>query len=300
VDIKPLRYFVEVARHASFTRAAEVLHVAQPAVSMAIRKLEAELELTLFHRHDRKVALTDDGKRLLVHATRILQTLDDAQLEMQELRGLTRGQVRVGIPGMLGSYYFPPILMAFRHRHPQLNLSVVEAGTGRLQQMLQQGLLDLAIIVADEVPDELEVQLFLREQMMVTLPREHPLARQPRIRYDAFFSQELVMFQPGYFHRKAVDNIARQSQCTPNIGFETNLLPLIKSIVKQGFGISTLLAMVLRDDPELVAVPFEPPVWLDLCIAWRRQGYLSRANRAFADFVLEYSADPDRQPDSRI
>jgi DNA-binding transcriptional LysR family regulator len=294
VDIKPLRYFVEVARHASFTRAGEVLHVAQPAVSMAIRKLEAELELTLFHRHDRKVVLTDEGQRLLMHATRILQTLDDAQLEMQELRGLTRGEVRVGIPGMLGSYYFPPILMAFRHRHPQLNLSVVEAGTGRLQEMLQQGLLDLAIIVADEVPDELEVQVFMREQMMVTLPREHPLAQQSRISYDAFFSQELVMFQPGYFHRKAVDKIARQSRCTPNIGFETNLLPLIKSIVKQGFGISTLLAMVLRDDPELVAVPFEPAVWLDLCIAWRRQGYLSRANRAFADFVLEHSAGRDR------
>jgi DNA-binding transcriptional LysR family regulator len=296
MDIKPLRYFVEVAHHASFTRAAEVLHVAQPAVSMAIRKLEAELELTLFHRNDRRVSLTDEGQRLLQHARRILQTLDDAQLEMQELRGLTRGEVRVGIPGMLGSYYFPPILMAFRHRYPNLRLSVVEAGTGALRDMLQEGLLDLAIIVADAVPDDLEASLFLRQQMMVILPKDHALAQQPRISYEAFFSEELVLFQPGYFHRKAVDQIAERCGCAPNIGFETNLLPLIKSIVKQGFGISTLLAMVLRDDPDLVAVPFEEPVWLDLSIAWRRQGYLSRANRAFVDFVLAHSATQTRHP----
>ncbi len=290
MDIKPLRYFTEVARHASFTRAAEVLHVAQPAVSMAIRKLEAELELTLFHRTDRKVVLTDEGLRLLEHASRILQMMDDAQLEMQELRGLTRGEVRVGIPGMLGSYYFPPILMAFRHQHPNLRLSVVEAGTGRLREMLQEGVLDLAIIVADAVPDELEASVFLRQQMMVILPQDHALAQQRHISYKAFFNEELVLFQQGYFHRKAVDQIAKRGNCTPNIGFETNLLPLIKSIVKQGFGISTLLAMALRDDPELVAIPFEEPVWLDLSIAWRRQGYLSRANRAFVDFVLAHSA----------
>jgi DNA-binding transcriptional LysR family regulator len=290
MDIKPLRYFVEVVRHASFTRAAEVLHVAQPAVSMAIRKLEAELELTLFHRNDRKVVVTDEGQRLLEHASRILQMMDDAQLEMQELRGLTRGEVRVGIPGMLGSYYFPPILMAFRHQHPNLRLSVVEAGTGRLQEMLQEGLLDLAIFVADAVPDELDASVFLRQQMMVILPLDHALAQQPNISYEAFFKEELVLFQQGYFHRKAVDQIAKRGNCTPNIGFETNLLPLIKSIVKQGFGISTLLAMVLRDDPDLVAIPFKEPVWLDLSIAWRRQGYLSRANRAFVDFVLAHSA----------
>ncbi|GGO78249.1 transcriptional regulator [Marinobacterium nitratireducens] len=287
MDVKPLRYFTEVARHNSFTRAAEALHVAQPAVSMAIRKLEAELELTLFHRQDRQVSLTDEGVRLLTHAERILRAVDDARLEMEELRGLSRGEVRVGIPSMLGSYYFPPILMAFRHRHPNLNLSVVEAGTGSLQQMLEQSELDLAVIVAEEVPEALEARSFLREQMMVAVARDHPFARQLDVALSDFFDQELVMFPRGYFHRRVVDRLAGASGRTPDIGFETSLLPLIKSIVKQGFGISTLLAMVLQDDPDLVALPFSDPVWLDLSIAWRRDGYLSRANRAFVDFVLE-------------
>ncbi len=289
MDLKQLRYFHEIVRLGSFTRAAESLYVAQPAVSIAIRKLEAELELTLFHRHDRKVTLTDEGQRLLPHAQRILQTFHDAQLEMQELKGLNRGEVRVGIPGMLGSYYFPPILMAFRHRYPHLNLIVLEGGTWQLQQMLEAGELDLAVIVRDFVPPEVEARTFLREEMRVIVARDHPLASKSSISLQEFFQEELVMFRPGYFHRKIIDQLAHEAGVNPNIGFETNLLPLIKSIIKQGFGISTLLTMVVKEDTDLVDLPFTQPLWLDLCIAWRRDGYLSCANRAFVEFVLEQS-----------
>lgn len=289
MDLKQLRYFHEIARLGSFTRAADSLYVAQPAVSVAIRKLEAELDLTLFHRHDRKVTLTDEGARLLPHAQRILQAVDDAELEMQELKGLSQGEVRVGIPGMLGSYYFPPILMAFRHRYPHLSLTVLEGGTWQLQQMLEQGKLDLAVIVRDFVPPELEAKTLLREEMRVIVARDHALASQAFVSLNDFFNEELVMFRAGYFHRKIIDRLAQEAGVTPIIGFETNLLPLIKSIIKQGFGISTLLTMVVKEDPELVDLPFEQPLWLDLCIAWRKQGYLSRANQAFVAFVLEQS-----------
>ena len=289
MDIKPLRYFQAIADANSFTKAAEQLHVAQPAISMAIKKLEAELDLTLFHRHERQISLTDEGKKLLQHSRRILQAIDDARLEMEELKGLTKGEVRVGIPSMLGSYYFPPILMAFRHRYPELDLSVIEGGTWQLQQMLERGELDLAIIVADVLPQELYARTFLREQMLVTVAKDHPLAQQTVVSYDDFFREELVMFKEGYFHRKVVDRLAARTECTPNISVETNLIPLIKAIVNQGFGISTLLGMVIEEDPDLIGLPFEEPVWLDLSIAWRRDGYLSRANQAFVDFLLEHS-----------
>lgn len=287
MDCKQLRYFHTIARLGSFTRAAEALHIAQPAVSIAIRKLEAELEFSLFHRHERQITLTDEGTRLLPHARRILQALEDAQLEMRELRELAQGEVRVGIPGMLGSYYFPPILMAFRHRYPYLGLQVVEGGTWQLQQMLERGELDLAVIVRDFVPSELEARTLLHEEMRVVVASDHRFALQSAVSVQAFFSEELVLFRPGYFHRKIIDQLAQEAGVIPAIGFETNLLPLIKSIIKQGFGISTLLAMVVQEDPELVDLPFDPPLWLELCIAWRRDGYLSRANQTFLSFLLD-------------
>lgn len=289
MDIKPLRYFQAIAEANSFTKAAEQLHVVQPAISMAIKKLEAELDLTLFHRHERQISLTDEGRVLLQHSRRILQAIDDARLEMEELKGLTKGEVRIGIPSMLGSYHFPPILMAFRHRYPELDLVVIEGGTWQLQQMLERGELDLAIIVAEFLPEELQAITFLREQMLVTVARDHPLASQQSVSYEDFFNEELVMFKEGYFHRKIVDRMAASAGQEPNISFETNLIPLIKAIVKQGFGISTLLGMVIEEDPELVGLPFSEPVWLDLSIAWRHDGYLSRANQAFVDFLLEQS-----------
>lgn len=287
MDLKQLRYFQEIVRLGSFTKAAETLHVAQPAISVAIRKLEAELELQLFQRHDRKVSLTAEGERLWLHTQQILQAVDDARLEMQELKGLSKGVVRVGIPGMMGSYYFPPVLMAFRHRYPHISLQVIEGGTWQLQQMLETAQLDLAVIVQDFLPATLEARVIVREEMRVVVGREHPLAQQAAVSIEDFFKEELVLFRNGYFHRKIVDRLAATVGIEPVIGFETNLIPLIKSIIKQGFGISTLLAMALENDPELVDLPFTEPVWLDLCIAWRRNGYLSRANQAFVDFLLE-------------
>ncbi|EKE77150.1 LysR family transcriptional regulator [Gallaecimonas xiamenensis] len=289
MDIKALRYFYQVARLGSFTQAAQLLGVAQPAVSMAVRKLEDSLALSLFHRQDRRVNLTDEGRRLLPHAERILKALSDAELEMEELKGLSTGEVRVGIPSMLGSYYFPPILMAFRNRYPNLNLSVIEGGTWQLRQMLEAGELDLAVIVSEFLPPELEARVFLTEEMLVTVAKDHPFAALAAVDTQAFFDQELVMFQEGYFHRKIVDRLAKEAGRRPNIVFQTNLIPLIKSIVRQGFGISTLLRMAVADEPELVSVPFKDPLWLQLSIAWRKDSYLSRANSAFVDFLLEAS-----------
>lgn len=290
MDLRSLRYFAAVVDQGGFSAAAKQLHVAQPAVSMAIRKLEQSLDLQLLHRQERRISLTDEGQVLLRHARRILQAAQDAEREMRELHALESGEVRVGIPSMLGSYYFPPILMAFRHRYPQLRLEVVEAGTRRLQQMIHQGEIDMGVIVADTPPEDLETHSFLQAQMMAVLPVDHPLACHDSLDYGAFFSEELVLFKEGYFHREVIDRLCAEAGVTPNIGFETNLIPLIKQIVSHGFGITTLLEMVVADDPRLTARPFRQPVWLDLSLAWRKGHLLSRANRTFVDFVLEQAA----------
>lgn len=289
MEIKQLRYFLTVADQLSFTKAAKSLGVAQPAISMSIQKLEQDLALTLLHRADRKVSLTDEGRALYQYAQRIIQTHDDAELEMSERRGLVKGDVRIGISSMLGSYYFPPILMAFKHQYPMLNLEVIEGGTSDLQHKIEKGDIDLGVVVAEDVPESLEMRSILTEEMLVTVDETHAFTELDKVTPAQFFAEELVMFKQGYFHRKAVDRLAKETGASLNIGFETNLLPLIKSIIKQGFGISTLLAMVTQDDDALITRPFDPPIFLDLNIAWRKHGYLSHANKAFLEFLLAYT-----------
>ena len=289
MDIRPLRYLVTVADLGSFTLAAERLGVAQPAVSMSIRNLEKQLNLLLLDRGEKRVKPTAEGAILLEHARRILDETEAAELALNEARGLTKGEVRIGIPSMLGSYYFPPILMAFKHRHQNLNLAVFEDGTRSIQKKIHEGTLDVGVIVSDRIPKDLEAVPFLREEMVACVPLDHPFAELKSISYKDFLQEELVLFKEGYFHREFIDRICQKSGLEPRVAFESNLIPLTKSIVRQGFGITVFLKLVLKDEPDLVAVPFQEPVYLDMSIAWKKGAYQSIADRAFVDFLLEHA-----------
>ncbi|OEE67652.1 LysR family transcriptional regulator [Enterovibrio norvegicus FF-33] len=287
MDLRQLRYFVSVAEQKNFTRAARKLNIAQPALSIAIKKLETNIGLNLFDRNERQVHLTQEGQTLLPHAYRILRMVEDANTEMAELRGLQKGEVRVGVPGMLGSYFFPSILMGFKSKYPDLKLSVVEAGTQSIRQMLLDGELDIGVIHSQDVPAALDTTHLISSQMVAVTSADHPLAEQTSMSFQAFFDEELVMFKKGYFHREFIDRICASHKITPNLSFETNLLAMILNIVRHGFAITALLELVTQHEPGLIAIPFEEPVTLDISMAWRKHGYLSLADRAFIDFVQQ-------------
>lgn len=285
-DLRTLRVFLTVAERGGFSAAARELNVAQSAVSQTIATLEKRLELTLFHRHERRIGLTPEGETLLDHARALLERADAAHLAMRELHGLVKGEVRIGIPSMLGSYYFPPLLMGFKAHHPGIRLTVVEAGARRLQRMIAAGELDLGVVIDDEDTRHLERHHLLREEMVVCVPRDHPFAARRAVSAADVFAEPLVLFQDGYFHREFVDALARYSGATPHVAFESNLIPLTKAIVRQGFGITTFLRRVV-DEPGLAAVSLDPPAWLDLSLAWTPGAYLSHAERAFVAFVTD-------------
>jgi DNA-binding transcriptional LysR family regulator len=286
MELRQLRAFVEIVREGSFTRAAERLRIAQPAVSMGIRKLEEELELTLLHRKDKRVTPTAEGEVFLRHAERILDNCAAAQTEMAELRGLSRGEVRVGIPPMMSSYYFPRVIRDFRQRYPDLRLSVYGDGAARIQRMIARGEIDMGVIAGGKIPHGLQSRRFLREEIVACLPEDHPLAGKPGLRLEEFLGEPLVLFKEGYYMRELMDELMEESDIEPRVVFETNLFSLVRSLVKERLGISTFLRMVVSGDPELAAVSFDPPLHLDLHIAWKADGYLSRADRAFVEFLL--------------
>ena len=287
MDLRQLRVFVEVAQQRSFTRAAEQLHIAQPAVSISIRKLEEELELTLLNRQDKRVTLTAEGETLLAHAKRILENCSAAEAEMAELRGLGCGEVRVGIPPMMSSYYFPHIIREFRDRYPNLKLSVNGEGAASIQRMISNGEIDMGVIAGHKVPEGLEYQHFLREEIVACVPGDHPLAERDTITFPDYLKEPLIVFKQGYYMRELMDELVEEGNLKPKVVFETNLFSLVRSLVKEQLGISTFLRMVISGDSELAAISFDPPLYLDLVIAWKTNRYLSRANRAFIDFLLE-------------
>ncbi|WP_394247046.1 LysR family transcriptional regulator [Vibrio profundi] len=288
LESKPLRHFLAVAEHGNFTHAAKALHIAQPALSISIKKLEQSLELSLFRRGDKSVTLTQEGQALYEHAKRIAQQFSDAELAMNELKGLEKGEVRLGAPSMMGSYFFPKILMAFKSQYPNLKLTLIDAGTESIRQMLLNGELDIGVINDANVPNDLETDHLLDSEMLAVVGGKHDLAQKDSIEFEEFFQEDLILFKPGYFHRDFIDGVHEQHGFDMNIAFESNLLPMILSIVKQEFAITALLELVTEHEHEVVGVPFSPPVKLKLALAWRKEGYLSKADRTFIDFVKRY------------
>lgn len=290
MEIRQLRHFCALLQYGSFTKAASSLNIAQPALSQSIKRLEESLGVTLVQRQARKqnnaLTLTAEGKVLQQHAELILKQVGQAQSHLQQMAQLTRGEVRVAVPGMLGSFYLPTRLMAFRHQYDNLKLSLFEGGTRDALRMLEQQEVDIAIITQSDLKPEFDSCLLINAEIVVASSFEHPLSQLNEVTLADFFEHELVMFKPGYYHREWMLARAEAMGITPQIAFETNLINLIKQVVQQSFAVATLLKMVIQPNDNINTISLAPPVFVELHIAWNKHRPLSQADQAFVNFLL--------------
>ena len=143
------------------------------------------------------------------------------------------------------------------------------------------------MIVGPKLMDGLQSRHFLREEIVACVPLGHPLATREAISLAEFLREPLILFKEGYYMRELMDELMAGEALLRQVVFETNLFSLVRSLIKQKMGISTFLRMVVSGDDDLVAISFDPPLHLDLLIAWKSERALSRANREFIDFLLE-------------
>src|SRR5579872_4786692 len=181
LTVQQLRYFVAVADEQQFTRAAELLNVAQPSLSVQINRLEQALGVSLFHRSVRPVSLTDAGQELLPLARRALASVNDVMRGVAEVEALRRGQVTVGATPSLGANLLARVLASFHERYPEIALTVVERNSEDLAGLLEAGALDVALAIVPLARAALEVTVLATEQLVVMVPNDHPLARQNEV-----------------------------------------------------------------------------------------------------------------------
>ncbi|MCV6605705.1 MAG: LysR family transcriptional regulator [Porticoccaceae bacterium] len=282
--MRQLEIFTAVVECGSFTGAARVLNMAQPAVSIAIRKLENELDLSLLSRGD-QVAPTAEGEVLLAHAGKMLAGMQSAHQQMADLNGLKRGEVRFSTSAMLGSYFFPPHISAFRQLYPGIRLRVVNEGTYGARQLLEDDASDMAVVNLDDLPEEVDAVALTRQEVVACVSEDHSLAAMQQISFTELARQPLVIYRENYALRRLVDSLSERYQVTPDIAMETDLLGMILGQVRSGDGVTVCLRTMAESEPGLLAIPFAEPVWLPLGLGWKRGKYLSAANRAFADFL---------------
>ncbi|MCV6615108.1 MAG: LysR family transcriptional regulator [Cellvibrionaceae bacterium] len=284
MDRRQLQIFLQVARCHSFTRAAEELHMAQPAVSIAVRKLEQELDTALLQRGDRRVSLTEAGRALSVRAARILEEFAQAKAEIADLQALKTGQVRLDTPAMLGSYFFPHRLRAFRQAYPGINLRISAEGTGRAEQMLIDGSIDMAVVNVAQHSEQIESRPLSREPVVLCMAPDHPLAGRETVSAGDLQQQPLIVYHQGYHLRQILNRLLGGAPA--NIILETDILRLMVELVAAGQGLSLCLQRLVDKEEHIVGRPFNEPQLIELGIGWKRGAHLSQANRAFVEFMI--------------
>lgn len=179
MDLKQLESFVRVAELGSFTRAAQVLGMAQPALSRQVRLLEVELRQNLLIRNGRGATPTEAGRLLLEHARGILHQVERAREELARVRGGLAGRVALGLPPSVARVLTVPITRAFRQRLPEASLSISEGLSGAMQERLLSGRLDLALLYNPGSVSGLELEALLQEPLVLVQPRPAGLAEDP-------------------------------------------------------------------------------------------------------------------------
>jgi DNA-binding transcriptional LysR family regulator len=282
VELHQLRYFLAVARHRHFSRAAQELRVAQPSISQQIQKLERELGVRLFDRTRRGVGLTEAGEAFLPRAERALEQLEEARLELEELSGLQRGHLSVGSPPSIGTHLMPAAFAAFHQRHPGILTSFRQAGSLALVEMVRTGVLDLAVVMLPVERAQLASSPLMPDELVLAVPPDHPLRNAPSVSLSELAREPFVLFQEGYDLRELILSACKQAGFEPRVALDGGEMDSVPRFVAAGLGVTILPRMVAEGLGEPPWVPIaDPQLTRTIGIAWRRDRYQSAASRAF-------------------
>jgi DNA-binding transcriptional LysR family regulator len=196
VNLRQIRAFMAVARFGSFTRAARLLHVSQPALTVQIRQLEAGLGVRLFDRNTRTVSLTAVGRELVPAFQRLVQEFDAVVVNARDLAASRHGVVRLACLPSFASTLLPGIIAAFRRRHPRVSFVLKDAVGQRILGMVRAEEADFGIGVADAEEPDIEALYLMQDRMHVVYPARHPLARTRKVTLDVVRAYPLVLMDP--------------------------------------------------------------------------------------------------------
>ncbi|MFI5953327.1 LysR family transcriptional regulator [Cryptosporangium sp. NPDC051539] len=281
MELRQLEYFLAVVETGSFTRAAAQVRVAQPGVSAQIRRLERELGQPLLDRSGRTVRLTEAGAAVVPHARAALAAVDAARHTVDELTGLLRGRVSVGMITSCGPLGLPEILADFHRKHPAVEITLTEADSDDLVARLRAGTLDAAIVGLPPVaPEGLATQIVTDEPVVGAVATGHPLPDE--IPLADLREQPLISLPRGTGIRARLEDACTAAGFTPTIAFEASDPFLLADLAARDLGLAILPASVLQSEPPGVrAVTLTPEFRGQLALTWRRPGPTNPAARAF-------------------
>lgn len=295
MNLKALKYAVEVARSGSFTLAAQRLYIAQSALSMAISRLEKELGMPLFNRTSKQLSVTAEGRRFLDRIERALLDINTARQEMTDLGLLQVGEVRIGFPPMFGLGLLPEWLHAFHLVYPGVLLTAVEGGGEEVAQRLEDRQIDIALMNSRRVRPHWRSVTVAADDLMLCVHPQHPLAQRAQVGPDDLQGLGMVVLDGRFAQRVMLDEYCANHHVQFHPVVQSNHVSLIIKSAQHGMGATTLFQSNVERESGLISIPFDPPQPLSFSLCWHANEHLSLANRRFVEFVISKTGDLSQQ-----
>ena len=262
MTLRQVRAFVVVARFSSFTRAADLLHLTQPALTVQIRQLEQALGVKLFDRSTRAVELTRTGRELLPVLERLLGEFDAVVVSTREMAAMRYGTVRMAALPSVAATVLPPLIARFKQRHPHIRITVRDSVGERINAMVREEIVDFGI-GSDVEPDaELETVPLFEDEMRAVVPASHPLGKQTEVMLDRLIEEPLILMDTGSSVRSLVDRAFADRGHLAVPAYEVTYMSTAIGLVRAGLGITILpsTAIELRLDPNIRSPCIREPV----------------------------------------
>jgi LysR family transcriptional regulator, cyn operon transcriptional activator len=287
--LRHINYFLAVAEHHSFTRAATALHVSQPALSQQIKQLEETLGAQLFDRTGRTTRLTDAGEVYFSYARRALQDLEEGKRAIHDVSDLSRGSLRVAVTPTFTNYLIGPLVEAFHNLYPNVTLTVREMSQERMEELLVDDELDVGIAFEEVRSPDIDSQPLLVETLALVVGANHPLAKRRKIGLKALNNESLILLTPEFATREQIDRYCRQNDIRPRVLMEANSLSAVIEIIRRANLATLLPAKIASAREELVSIALDPMLLERTAVLMQRKGaYQTAAARAFIDLALKH------------
>ena len=293
VTLRQLRTFKTVADVGSFSLAARRLKLSQPSVSYQVKELEEALGLPLLDRLGKRITLTEPGSVLYSYARRMLDTLDEAAIAVEEMRGIKRGTLRIGASTTVGIYLLPAALGAFKKLHPGLVISLEIGTRARVQEQVLHNELDLAVVGPALKDPDLAIVPFLTDELVVVAPAGHPMAGRRGLGLKDLQAQPFVMREAASGSRWSLEKAARKAGARLTVAMELGSNGAIKHAVESGLGLAVVsrYACALEvSSGRLVELDVKGfPIRRDWHIVHLRRRRMPVSVKAFIEFLKDTS-----------
>lgn len=289
MDIKQLQYFIEVAKFNSFTRAADDLYITQPTISKMIKGLETELGVTLFDRTKKRLVLTDAGKVILEQAKLVDKAFQNLEVTIKDLKGLETGHIRIGLPPIFNADHFFRIVGMFHEQYPGITFHFEESGSKRIEEDIENNLLDIGVIVLPTQNDKFNHFAFIEEDLRLVLYPSHPLVKKNEVTVAELEHESFILFNKDFVLNDRIVHYCKEAGFHPHIISESAYLHFIEEMVANKLGISLLPESICHMlGNKVKSIRFEQPTikW-SLALIWCKNQYIPFAAKKWLDFTME-------------